>query len=77
MSDSMNSSNPQTRKPVRRADAPEAHCLSNDLKRLRGMQRELLRAGVALLDGLKDADLLAAMARVEKVKTGRPAKSGK
>ncbi len=35
---------------------------------------ELLRAGLALLAGLKDADLVAVLARVEKVKTGRPAK---
>ncbi|MBK7900455.1 MAG: hypothetical protein IPJ99_14265 [Betaproteobacteria bacterium] len=51
-------------------------------KRLLGLKiaakkSELLRAGIALLDGLKDAELLAAVARVEKVKTGRPAKSGK
>lgn len=56
--------------------------IANLKKRLLGLKieakkSELLRAGVALLDGLKDADLLAAMARVEKVKTGRPAKSGK
>ena len=62
MSDSMNSSNPQTRKPVRRADAPEAHCLSNDLKRLRGMQRELLRAGGDKQQKLQ-ADLAALIER--------------
>lgn len=38
---------------------------------------ELLRAGVALLAALKDADLAAAAGKVEKIKTGRPAKSGK
>lgn len=36
---------------------------------------ELLRAGIALLAALADRDLVAALTRVEKVKTGRPAKS--
>jgi len=36
---------------------------------------ELLRAGIALLAALADRELVAALARVEKVKTGRPAKS--
>lgn len=36
---------------------------------------ELLRAGIALLAALDDRDLVAALARVDKVKTGRPAKS--
>jgi hypothetical protein len=44
MSDWMNTTLSQTRKPVRRADVPELRCLSSDLKRLRGLQRELLRA---------------------------------
>jgi hypothetical protein len=35
---------------------------------------ELLRAGLQLLNGLDDAALLEALARVEKVKTGRPRK---
>lgn len=38
---------------------------------------ELLRAGVALLADLGDAELAAAMKKVEVIKTGRPAKSGK
>lgn len=38
---------------------------------------ELLRAGVALLVALGDAELTAAMKKVEVIKTGRPAKSGK
>jgi hypothetical protein len=38
---------------------------------------ELLRAGVALLAALDDAALKVAVARVEVIKTGRPAKSGK
>ncbi len=35
---------------------------------------ELLRAGVALLAALNDAELLAVMAGVERIKTGRPRK---
>jgi len=35
---------------------------------------ELLRGGIALLANLNDADLQAAMARIERIKTGRPAK---
>ena len=35
---------------------------------------ELLRAGLAQLTTLDDAALLAAMAGVERIKTGRPAK---
>ena len=35
---------------------------------------ELLRAGLAQLAALDDAALLAAMAGVERIKTGRPAK---
>ena len=35
---------------------------------------ELMRAGLALLSGLDDAALATAVARVEKLKTGRPAK---
>ena len=35
---------------------------------------ELLRAGLAQLATLDDAALLAAMASVERIKTGRPAK---
>lgn len=38
---------------------------------------ELLRAGVAMLVGLTDSALVAAMQKVEVIKTGRPAKSGK
>ena len=58
----MNSSNPQTRKPARRADAPEIHCLSSDLKRLRGLQRELLRASGEKQQKLQ-ADLAALIER--------------
>lgn len=48
-------------------------------KRLVGLGREskkseLLRAGVALLAALNDAELTAVMGRVERIKTGRPAK---
>ncbi len=48
-------------------------------KRLVGLGREakkseLLRAGVALLAALNDAELQAVMGRVERIKTGRPAK---
>ena len=45
-------------------------------KRLAGgvKKSELLRAGIALLAGLNDADLLAAIGRIERIKTGRPAK---
>lgn len=35
---------------------------------------ELVRAGIALLAGLSDIELTAAMAKVERIKTGRPAK---
>ena len=35
---------------------------------------ELVRAGIALLAGLGDIELKAAMAKVERIKTGRPAK---
>lgn len=35
---------------------------------------ELLRAGIALLAALGDEDLKATMARVERIRTGRPAK---
>ncbi|WP_412478924.1 hypothetical protein [Azonexus sp. IMCC34839] len=35
---------------------------------------ELLRGGIAVLAALNDAELQAVMARVERIKTGRPAK---
>ena len=35
---------------------------------------ELLRAGVAVMAALNDAELKRVMARVERIKTGRPAK---
>lgn len=35
---------------------------------------ELLRAGIAVMAALKDAELKLVMARVERIKTGRPAK---
>ena len=62
MSDWMNTTLSQTRKPVRRADVPELRCLSSDLKRLRGLQRELLRASGEKQQRLQ-ADLAALMAR--------------
>lgn len=48
-------------------------------KRLAGLHREtkkseLLRAGVMLLAALNDAELAAVIGRVERIKTGRPAK---
>ena len=48
-------------------------------KRLEAMsvdvkKSELLRAGVAVMAALKDAELKLVMARVERIKTGRPAK---
>ena len=38
---------------------------------------EILRAGIAHLSGLADAALVAMLSKVERVKTGRPAKKGK
>ena len=35
---------------------------------------ELLRGGIAVLAALNDAELKAVMARIERIKTGRPAK---
>src|SRR5574343_1362168 len=48
-------------------------------KRLAGLgaavkKSELLRGGIALLAALSDAELTAVMGRVERIKTGRPAK---
>ena len=48
-------------------------------KRLQGLgqsmkKSELLRAGLLLLDALNEAELKAVCARVERIKTGRPAK---
>ena len=48
-------------------------------KRLSALGREvkkseLLRGGIAVLAALNDAELQAVMARVERIKTGRPAK---
>lgn len=48
-------------------------------KRLAGLgqetkKSELLRGGIALLAALNDAELTAVMGRVERIKTGRPAK---
>ena len=39
-----------------------------------GKKSELLRAGIAVMAALKDAELKLVMARVERIKTGRPAK---
>ena len=51
-------------------------------KRLSGLgsdvkKSELLRGGIAVLAALSDAELKAAMGRVERIKTGRPAKEAK
>lgn len=51
-------------------------------KRLAGLgaeakKSEVLRAGVAVLAALNDAELKAVMARVERIKTGRPNKDAK
>lgn len=43
--------------------------LGNEVKK-----SELLRAGIALLAALNDAELKAVMGRVERIKTGRPTK---
>jgi DNA-binding transcriptional regulator YiaG len=48
-------------------------------KRLSGLgyeakKSEILRGGVAVLAALNDAELKAVMARIERIKTGRPAK---
>lgn len=48
-------------------------------KRLAGLAQdykksEILRAGIALLAALNDAELSAVMGRVERIKTGRPSK---
>lgn len=40
--------------------------------RLRGIAAKLLRAGVKVLAGMTDAQLVAAMAAVPLIKTGRP-----
>ena len=51
-------------------------------KRLAGLgseikKSELLRAGIAVLAALNDAELKAVTGRVERIKTGRPAKEAK
>jgi len=51
-------------------------------KRLAGLgseikKSELLRAGIAMLAALNDAELKAVTGRVERIKTGRPAKEAK
>lgn len=48
-------------------------------KRLAGLsldykKSEILRAGIALMAALNDAELTAVMGRVERIKTGRPSK---
>lgn len=43
--------------------------LGNDIKK-----SELLRGGIAVLAALNDAELKAVMGRIERIKTGRPAK---
>ena len=62
--------------------APEYEQLAVLKKRLANAdapakKSELLRAGIALLAALSEADLLAALDRVERIKTGRPAKGSK
>lgn len=49
-------------------------CLSQGVA---ARKSEILRAAVATLAGLSDADVLAAIQRLEVIKTGRPAKGGK
>ncbi len=47
-------------------------------KRMAGVKKsELLRAGIALLASLNDAQLTATLAKVVRIKTGRPSKNGK
>lgn len=60
---------------------PEAEyaCIAELKKRMLALggdvkKSELLRAGVAVLAALNDAELKAVMGRVERIKTGRPAK---
>lgn len=73
---------PRKQKLVRDSYAmPEAeYALIADLKkRLAALgsevkKSELLRGGVAVLAALNDAELKAVMGRVERIKTGRPAK---
>lgn len=59
-------------------EAEYAHIaeLKKRMQRLGGevKKSELLRAGVAVLVALNDAELKAVMGRVERIKTGRPAK---
>jgi hypothetical protein len=48
-------------------------------KRLSGLGRdakksEVMRGGIAVLAALNDVELKAVMARIERIKTGRPAK---
>ena len=46
------------------------------LKQERAIKKgELLRAGIAALSAMPDADLLAAVERIQRLKTGRPGKS--
>lgn len=57
---------------------PEAEyaCIAELKKRLGGTVKksELLRAGVAVLTALNNAELTAVMSHIERIKTGRPAK---
>ena len=78
---------PKARKPKLVRDSftmPENEyaCLAELKKRLlaKGVvakKSELLRAGVALLAALGEAELAAVLGKVEVIKTGRPAKAGK
>jgi len=69
----MNSSNLPTQNAGRRADAPEHLCLSNDLKRLRGMQRDLLRSTGEKREKL-NAEFAALLARSQAAVIERRAK---
>ena len=70
-------------KEIRSIAAEHEHELLSALKqRAKKLGREfkkseILRAGVAHLVAMADAALMAALAKVERVKTGRPAKKGK
>jgi len=75
---------PKVRKPKLVRDSyamPEAeHALIAELKKRLAVlgsevkKSELLRGGIAVLAALNDAELKAVMGRVERIKTGRPAK---
>jgi hypothetical protein len=49
----------------------KARCLTNDLS---VKKSELVRAGLLALQNLNDRDLIELIGKLEKIKTGRPAK---